>query len=207
MPNQPRAKRAADGTCERCGQIHTKCAGHSKRTGKPCGQSPIRGGTVCKTHGGTAPQVQAKALRRLAASNLERQAAATLDLVEVQEITDPLGLLLDVLGEIRAFQLFLANHVADLGTDLTGLSKDDVEHVRAILAAYERALERTAKTAALVVRLNIEERLATVREDQVRMLESALMATLAQLGVRVDDDDVRSTLAGQLRLIDGGKSA
>src|SRR4051812_34966234 len=115
MPNQPRAKRASDGTCERCGQQHPKCAGHSKRTGKPCGKSPIIGGTVCATHGGSAPQVRAAATRRLAAAKLEREAAATLDLVEIQEITDPLGLLLEVLAEIRAFQLFLANRVAELG--------------------------------------------------------------------------------------------
>ena len=44
-----------------------KCVGHSKQTGKLCTQPAIRGGTVCRYHGGGAPQVQAKAKERLAA--------------------------------------------------------------------------------------------------------------------------------------------
>ena len=43
-----------------------KCTGHSSQTGKPCGNAPIRGGTVCRKHGGAAPQVKAKAALRLA---------------------------------------------------------------------------------------------------------------------------------------------
>jgi hypothetical protein len=34
---------------------------------KPCGNRPIRGGTVCKYHGGNLPQVRAAAQRRLLA--------------------------------------------------------------------------------------------------------------------------------------------
>jgi hypothetical protein len=207
MPNQPRAPLNDDGTCTRCGELHTKCVAHRKKDGRPCGRNPAPGCDVCQMHGAGSAKVRAAGQRRLAAAKLERQAAATLDLVDVQEITDPLGLLLDVLAEIRAYQLFLANHVAELGTELTGLSKDDVEHVRALVAAYERALERTAKVAALVVKLNIEERLMRVREDQVRLLESALLATCAELGVRVDDDATRTALARNLRVIDGGQSA
>lgn len=36
------------------------------RQGKRCTQYAIRGGTVCKMHGGLAPQVKAKAQERLA---------------------------------------------------------------------------------------------------------------------------------------------
>jgi len=38
----------------------------AKRTnGQPCGRPPIKGGTVCATHGGSAPQVRRKAALRL----------------------------------------------------------------------------------------------------------------------------------------------
>jgi len=40
-----------------------KCRGHNK-VGKPCGNWPIRGGTVCTVHGGKAPRVAKKALVR-----------------------------------------------------------------------------------------------------------------------------------------------
>lgn len=42
------------------------CTAHSSRTGKPCAKYPIAGATVCRTHGGAAPQVQRKAAERLA---------------------------------------------------------------------------------------------------------------------------------------------
>jgi hypothetical protein len=41
------------------------CKAKSSRTGKPCKAWAIQGGTVCRTHGGGAPQVRAKAKKRL----------------------------------------------------------------------------------------------------------------------------------------------
>lgn len=37
----------------------------TNRQGQPCRQPAIKGGNVCKTHGGSAPQVLAKARQRL----------------------------------------------------------------------------------------------------------------------------------------------
>ena len=45
----------------------TRCTAHSKTTGKQCGRSAIPGGTVCRYHGGAAPQVIERARLRLAA--------------------------------------------------------------------------------------------------------------------------------------------
>lgn len=42
-----------------------RCNGTNK-VGKPCGRPPIKGGFVCPLHGGSAPQVRAKAQERLA---------------------------------------------------------------------------------------------------------------------------------------------
>lgn len=45
--------------------LSQRCGAHSKRTRKRCGQWAIPGGTVCKWHGGGAPQVKAAAEKRL----------------------------------------------------------------------------------------------------------------------------------------------
>ena len=48
----------------------TKCTAKSKTSGKRCAQFAIPGGTVCRFHGGAAPQVQKSAKERLAAAAL-----------------------------------------------------------------------------------------------------------------------------------------
>ncbi len=44
-----------------------RCSAHSKQKGTRCGRTAIPGGTVCRYHGGAAPQVKLKAQERLAA--------------------------------------------------------------------------------------------------------------------------------------------
>lgn len=41
------------------------CIATSKSTGNRCGNPPVPGGTVCKIHGGSAPQVKAVAASRV----------------------------------------------------------------------------------------------------------------------------------------------
>lgn len=52
------------------GPVHPKGAPRctaTNRQGTRCGRYPIPGGTVCRNHGGAAPQVQAAAMERLRA--------------------------------------------------------------------------------------------------------------------------------------------
>lgn len=42
-----------------------KVCGKKTRAGTPCQKSPIKGGTVCRLHGGSAPQVKRAAKLRL----------------------------------------------------------------------------------------------------------------------------------------------
>lgn len=44
-----------------------RCSARSKQKGTQCGRTAIPGGTVCRYHGGLAPQVQAAAQERLKA--------------------------------------------------------------------------------------------------------------------------------------------
>jgi hypothetical protein len=54
-----------------------RCTAHSGRTGAPCKKWAIKGGTVCQTHGGGAPQVKQAAMARLRA--LQEPAIDALD--------------------------------------------------------------------------------------------------------------------------------
>jgi len=106
--------------CEKCGQAHVdakgrpRCTGHTNGPTKewperppagPCRHYPIRGGTVCRNHGGGARQVRAKANKRLAAANLVEEYGAVMDpqrvmaevgcvaFSDIGELYDPRGFL------------------------------------------------------------------------------------------------------------------
>ncbi len=75
-----------------------RCSARTKATGQPCRQLAIKGATVCKMHGGMAPQVQASARERLMAlqplaiqtihSLLQREEFPTVQLGAAREVFD-----------------------------------------------------------------------------------------------------------------------
>jgi hypothetical protein len=56
----------------------------TNRAGQPCGKYSMRGGTVCRAHGGAAPQTKAKAaaMVELAELRLRNLAPKALDVLE-----------------------------------------------------------------------------------------------------------------------------
>jgi hypothetical protein len=75
-----------------------RCTAKSKRSQKPCNNPAIMGGTVCRMHGGGAPQVQASARERMMAlqplaiqtihSLLQREEFPTVQLGAAREVFD-----------------------------------------------------------------------------------------------------------------------
>lgn len=64
MPTRPNAAHLAAVTDE---DGRARCTATSKRSGDRCRNAPRRGATVCRMHGGSAPQVVRSARQRLAA--------------------------------------------------------------------------------------------------------------------------------------------
>lgn len=60
-PQGPKIKRDPMGVPD---PMENRCKA-TNRQGKRCGKSPIPGGTVCRMHGGAAPQVKQAAMERL----------------------------------------------------------------------------------------------------------------------------------------------
>ncbi len=58
-------RRTPIGPSDLSGSRRRRCSAR-KTNGQPCTKWPIRGGSVCDTHGGSAPQVKRAARRRLA---------------------------------------------------------------------------------------------------------------------------------------------
>jgi hypothetical protein len=68
-----------------------KCTAHSSRTGEPCKLPPLRGMEVCRSHGGAAPQVKAKARQRIEAA-ADRMARELLRMAVDENVSDTVKL-------------------------------------------------------------------------------------------------------------------
>lgn len=178
-----------------------KCAGTNtsgERAGQPCGRWAIRGGTVCRTHGGAAPQVKAAAKARL----VEKDIAETLGRLNVTPIHDPLTALAELAGEITAWKELAADRVAKLKDLASRNFLSGSDEVHAEIQVYERALDRTVHVLATIARLNIDERLVKISQQQADLVKTALLGALDDAGLpREQQREAAGHLARRLRLV------
>lgn len=177
--------------CPKCGQTHdpTRCTGHNRK-GLPCGNRPIRGGSVCSTHGGSAPQVRAKAE--------ERQVEAAVGEVilklwrsDVDPVTDSVSAMQSLAGQLR--------HVAEgIGVKL---EDGDLDGPRE--RAWIRAVRELRQLLADMERLGIAERVVELKKAQAQFVVSAVMPVLELVPVERRDEALGLLLRG-LGLEDGG---
>ncbi|MGN6792436.1 MAG: hypothetical protein ACTHJW_08600 [Streptosporangiaceae bacterium] len=79
------------------------------------------------------------------------------------------------------------------------------EQARAEVTLAQTALRDLRQTAAEVARLGLAERRIKISERQAELVEGALMATLAAIGMdEVGQRRARKILAGKLRSIGSG---
>ena len=176
-----------------------RCTGTTSRG--PCRKAPVRGAPVCTSHGGSAPQVKAKAQERIA----EEDARRTLGklgavLGPVEPVLNPLLELSKIAGEAIRWKQVIAERVAELEQlRYTGAGG---EQVRAEIALFERALDRCSTVLANIVRLNIDERLATITERQGHILASVVTSVLEKLDLGDKVDLAREMIAVELERLD-----
>jgi hypothetical protein len=182
--------------CRKCHQVHTGCTGHN-RQGGPCGGGVLRNQKVCRHHGGASPQALEVARRReveLRAEKLLRERWANGGDVAVD---DPLGELARLAGEAVAFKDYLRDQVTELHgvlaywTENTFETEDAIrteatEQLRAVVLAYERALDRCAKILASIVKLDLAGRMLAVRTEQAEAIVTAVRMGLAQVDMSAE---------------------
>lgn len=165
------------------GPMKRRCSGTASSTGEQCRLPPIRGGTVCHKHGGSAPQVKAAAARRVA----EASALAELHRLGVEPLANPLVALAELAAEAREWQVILRGQVAELES-LSLTTPAGVEQVRAVVLLFERAMDRAATFAATLVRLDIDDRLvklnARISEAMGARVAGVIEGILEDLGHR-----------------------
>ena len=170
----------------------------STQAGVPCGNWAMVGQTVCRYHGGAAAQNKGAAARR----RTERELRDILARLDVAPVQNPLEALRQLAGEVTWWKNALAGRVNDL-TSIRYESETGGEQLRSEIALFERAMDRCATVLGTIARLNIDERLAAISEQQIEAFLGAIEAALNAAGVRepAQRTAAKTAAAAQLRRI------
>ena len=118
------------------------------------------------------------------------------------QIDDPLTALAQLAGEVIAFKDYLRGRLSAPAPSAG--STDSSPSLSVELARYERALERSGRLLAEMGRLDIDERLARVGQQQAEALAVAVRGALAELGQDLSEQRTREVLGRHLRAIQPG---
>lgn len=152
----------------------------------------------CRLHGGNTRNQRAGA----ATQKAEAEARGVLAQLDVAPVEDPFAALSRLAGQVVAWQEAISRIVNTLGDRIRYEGAAGAEQLRAEIALYERAMDRTGQILGLIAKLNIEDRMARVTERQADALVSALEAALAAAGVTgAAADDARQAAARHLRAV------
>lgn len=145
----------------------------TNRAGEQCGRPPMRGGKVCASHGGKIPAVLAKSRQRLEQQQTEARAVKAVERLTSERapmsIADVYRELLDLSGLAVAWKDVLRERVDEL-TDYSTTSLMGGEQIRSDVLLFERAMDRALKVLEAVARLDLDTRLNSITEQQVRDL-------------------------------------
>jgi hypothetical protein len=167
-----------------------RCPAWSGRHGRQCNNSPIRGGRVCRAHGGSSPAVRAAAEARLAASTETEKARRAVTQLGLSRTVEPHQALLEELHQS-------AGLVAWLRTLLDQNDTVDVESATWRAWDIQRAhLVRVAKTC---IDAGIAERQVQLAEAQGRLLVDVIRRIFddPELGLTEEQRQVVGVVAGR----------
>lgn len=175
-----------------------RCTARTKRG--PCRAYPVRGATVCVTHGGAAPQVRNAASRRLIEAEIRELFGKALP--ESVPVDNPLAAYAEFAGRVMAWMQLMDSLLGDLRT--VGYEGKAGEQIRAEVLLYERAMDRANTVLSSYARLNIDDRLASITEQQAKVVIGAIEAVISHLGVSGPAAaEARKVAAAHLRLVGG----
>jgi hypothetical protein len=153
----------------------------------------------CRLHGGNTRTQRANAHAELA----EQEARSVLARLDVAPVGDPLDALARLAGQVVAWQETISSIVNRLSADRVRYEGGaGAEQLRAEVALYERAMDRTGHVLGMIAKLNIDDRLARVTERQAEQVIDAINAVLGHLGITgADAVEARKIAARHLHAV------
>jgi hypothetical protein len=154
-----------------------ECTCPRKNNRGPCHGAAVTGSDKCRMHLG------GEARPAIAEAKLQEQAQRLLYQRDAPPVTDPLSALQHLAGRAAAWEDIIGEKVNEMRS--IRYSTEGGEQLRSEIVVMERAMDRVGKLLVDIAKLNIEDRLAGVREATARMLEEALTAALQKSGADV----------------------
>ncbi len=167
------------------------CVATVRSTGLACKLNPGPWRTVCHKHGGSAPQIQAKAKIR----EIEAGARVALSKLDVEPLTNPLQALLDLGAEMVAFKDMLGTQLEQLNAaDLTHFDRQGQQYVAAIANSFSQALKDAGQLLVAINKLGILERRQRLEEAEIDRITRAIFAGVRSLEAGLDDDQAERVM-------------
>lgn len=174
-----------------------RCTATAKGSGQRCKRAAIPGGTVCAKHGGSAPQVRAKAQER----QLEQAAGELLAKIIWNPDAAPVT---DNVGEMRRLAGAMKQAVDVLGARLNGevcehcgRGADPLDGPTG--RAWVNVLRELRQLLEGMERLGLAERQVELQQDQAQLVTGAFLGALSVVADLLPADRdamVRAFLAG-----------
>lgn len=155
---------------------------NGSRAGERCPNWAMRGQQVCRRHGGGSPQAVRAASRRIREAELTDSANRLLVQLGAEPVDNPLTALAQLAGEVLATKAAFADRVNEL-SEIRYTDDKGAEQLRSEVALYERFVTQSTNLLTAIAKLNIDERLARITEQQAEKVMAAIDAALASAGV------------------------
>ena len=150
---------------------------HAAAASATARQSPARTSAACTS----APKRSRSSPRPL-----QKQAAAELARLGAAPVSAPLTELARLAGQAIAWKDTMGAKVNELSGGIRYQGGQGTEQLRAEIALFERAMDRCSAVLVAMARLDIDDRLAGIREKTADMLERALDAALEASGTPLE---------------------
>lgn len=152
-----------------------RCTAHTS-AGNRCKKRPIVGGTVCPTHGGSAPQVRAAAEQRVVIAAAERTIQDLWPgLDQAPPVKDPVASMERLAGALEQLVDEAGRRVSTL-TNIAG--GEHLTQLRAEVTLLERALGHLRGLLVDMARLGIAERHVQLEQERAQLVTAAFLAAL-----------------------------
>lgn len=193
-----------------------RCVRKATSTGVRCKNPAVRGGVLCRKHGGTAKQIRRAAERRIQEQALADE-IARLDLtlapgVHPEEaILAQVGLCAQVVAHYTGLIARLEPSDTTPGlkvvkvNDATGTERAVSEHV--IVKALGEWSDRLTRTAKVAIDADVSQRQVVIREAEAVMLATVIKLILADLGHDPEDREVGKVVATRLLAVSASPPA